>query len=220
MASPKDHVPIPESELPALPQTSVIGGVNPNEVAEVTVFVRAGRSAAPIGSVLDQIAENRIADRQYLTRSALAANHGADATDLEAIARFASKNNLSVSAISAGQRTVRLLGKLSDLSKAFNVQLATYRSSRGVYRAHAGPVHIPAELADTVIGVFGLDTTKQSDFRLRMRPRQAKPLAGAALPGFTPIEVANLYGFPPGLNGQGQCVGIIEFGGGYRMEDL
>jgi kumamolisin len=220
MASPKDHVAIPESELPVVPQSSVIGRVNPNEVAEVTLFVRSSPSATPIGAVLDELAGTRIADRKYLTRDALAANHGADPADLTAIARFAGRNNLSVAAISPGQRTIRLSGKLSDLSNAFKVQLATYRSNRGVYRAHAGPVHIPSELADTVKGVFGLDTTPQSSFHLRTLPKQAKPLAGAPPPGFTPIEVADLYGFPSGLNGHGQCVGIIEFGGGYRMDDL
>ena len=32
--------------------------------------------------------------------------------------------------------------------------------------------------------------------------------------------VAELYGFPAGTDGSGQCVGIIELGGGYRKEDL
>ncbi len=170
--------------------------------------------------MLDQLANTRIADRQYLTREALAANHGADQADLAAIARFASRNHLSVSGVTPGQRMVRLSGTLSQLSNAFKVQLAIYRSSRGVYRAHTGSIQIPAELADIVKGVFGLDTTPQSTFHLRTLAKQTGSLAGAPPLGFTPVEVGDLYGFPSGLNGQGQCVGIIEFGGGYRMDDL
>jgi len=36
---------------------------------------------------------------------------------------------------------------------------------------------------------------------------------------YTPLQVAALYGFPSG-NGKGQCVGIVELGGGYRPSDL
>jgi kumamolisin len=36
----------------------------------------------------------------------------------------------------------------------------------------------------------------------------------------TPPGVAGLYGFPAGTDGSGQCVGIIELGGGYRDEDI
>ena len=36
---------------------------------------------------------------------------------------------------------------------------------------------------------------------------------------FTPIQVATLYGYPQ-ATGQGQCVGIIELGGGFTPSDL
>lgn len=36
---------------------------------------------------------------------------------------------------------------------------------------------------------------------------------------FTAVEVANLYGFPAG-NGAGQCIKLIELGGGFRENDL
>lgn len=39
-------------------------------------------------------------------------------------------------------------------------------------------------------------------------------------PTYTPPELATLYGFPSGVNGAGQTVGIIELGGGYTLADL
>lgn len=36
----------------------------------------------------------------------------------------------------------------------------------------------------------------------------------------TPPAVAKLYDFPEGTTGAGQCIGIIELGGGYRPEDV
>ena len=36
----------------------------------------------------------------------------------------------------------------------------------------------------------------------------------------TPPEVAALYEFPPDMRGAGQCIAILELGGGYRSKDL
>jgi PKD repeat protein len=39
-------------------------------------------------------------------------------------------------------------------------------------------------------------------------------------PPYTPIELAQLYGFPTDVDGTGQTVGIIELGGGYTLPDF
>src|SRR5437773_2492252 len=47
----------------------------------------------------------------------------------------------------------------------------------------------------------------------KMNPR-------ATVTGFTPLEVAALYAFPKGVDGKGQTIAILEFGGGYRTAEL
>jgi kumamolisin len=220
MATRKDYVSVPDSELPPVPQSSVAGGVNPNEVADVVIRVRSSSSADPIDALVEQLAGASVGERQYLTADEFASSQSADPDDLEAVVRFANSNNLSVASISPAQRMVRVTGKLIDLSKAFDVPLKTYRSPRGTYRAHIGSVNVPLDLADVVSGVFGLDTTPQSTFHLRKAPAVKALAAGVSAPWFTPTELANLYNFPAGVNGEGQTIGIIEFGGGYRMSDL
>ena len=43
----------------------------------------------------------------------------------------------------------------------------------------------------------------------------------ASPPGtFYPTQIAKLYNFPSSVDGSGQCIGIIELGGGYRPADL
>jgi len=59
----------------------------------------------------------------------------------------------------------------------------------------------------------------------RSRPKRATSSATIAQPRaanatFTPLEIATLYEFPAGTDGKGQCIGIIELGGGYRRTDL
>ena len=48
---------------------------------------------------------------------------------------------------------------------------------------------------------------------------EAAPAAGTPVP-LTALQVASLYNFPPGTDGTGQTIAIIELGGGYKQSDL
>jgi kumamolisin len=229
----KDFVPVPDSELPRVHQARIIRpNVNLNEIADVTLYVRSDPSNESLGSLVDDMGNLRVSERQYLSRSEFAQAHAADPGDLDAVERFAAQNGLAISATNPTRRTVRVTGRLGNLAKAFNVQLQTHQSPRGTYRSYAGPVSVPGELSDIVQGVFGLDTTPQSQYHLRTKQQQRPAAFGyapnaspAAAPAtFYPTELAQLYNFPTGIDGQvdgqGQCVGIVEFGGGYTVNDL
>ncbi|MBS0396547.1 MAG: S53 family peptidase, partial [Proteobacteria bacterium] len=77
-------------------------------------------------------------------------------------------------------------------------------------------VSVPQPLAGRILGVFGLSNMPQAKphFRLR-RPRRD----GAQAASFTAPQVAALYDYPGGT-GSGECIAIIELGGGFRMMDL
>jgi kumamolisin len=55
--------------------------------------------------------------------------------------------------------------------------------------------------------------------RERCQETYAGTPAGGGATSFTPLQLASFYDFPPGT-GQGECVGIIELGGGERQADL
>jgi kumamolisin len=61
--------------------------------------------------------------------------------------------------------------------------------------------------------VLGLDSRPQAEAHFRVRP------AASTATSFTPPQVASLYGFPAST-GLGQCVALIELGGGFRPADL
>jgi kumamolisin len=99
------------------------------------------------------------------------------------------------------------------VTAAFGTTLALYRHPDGVtYRAYTGPITLPAEVAPSVTGVFGLDERPQARtfFRTLANPTVS----------YTPPQVAKAYQFPPGASGTGQCVALIELGGGYRDADI
>jgi kumamolisin len=226
MAALRDFVPLKDSELTHVPGARSMGRVNPQQVAEVLVRVRSAASDDSLDAEVDSISGLRVRERTYLTPEAFAAKFAADATDLAKIESFANDYNLSVEAISPAACSVRVLGTLENLAKAFNVSFANFNSAMGSYRGYTGPVHVPSEISDVVTGVFGLDDKPQSTFHLRKLSAAAMPATrpsgtrSTPGPGYTPIEVAALYNFPASYFGQGQCVAIIEFGGGYRMSDL
>ena len=220
MPFPADFKPIKDSEVPGVTRGALVQGVNPNELAEVSIFVRADPSNESLSDFVGKLASQRVADRQYLSRDAFAEQHSAAPEDLDAVERYASQNALTVMTASPRHRMVRVKGTLGNLAKAFNVQLAVYRSARGTFRAHEGPISVPSELSDVVEGVFGLDNKPPASTHFRIKPSVGRGVSSRVAGNtYTPVQVANLYGFPS-LTGQGQRIAIIEFGGGFRMNDL
>lgn len=54
----------------------------------------------------------------------------------------------------------------------------------------------------------------------RLEAREAEAAAFKKPPGtFTPLDLAKLYDFPAG-DGSGQCIGLLELGGGYKVADF
>src|SRR5262249_32345057 len=145
----------------------------------------------------------------------------------------AREHQLSVVRTDLAQRIIVISGTAQLVSAAFRVQLVDYTSPRGPYRGRLGPVQIPVALKDIVEGVFGLDNRLQahphiilptSAARLRatassgdLAPTQTR---AANVQSFAPPQVGALNDFPTNLTGSGQCIGLLEFGGGFSQSDL
>jgi kumamolisin len=136
--------------------------------------------------------------------------------------KFAAKHGLIVAQENAARRTVVLSGTVEQFNAAFSVRLQQIAASGSTYRGRTGAIQLPEELDGIVDAVMGLDNRPQAKPHFRVRPpgNGNKRQAGATTAvSFTPTQVASLYSFPSGT-GQGQCVAIIELGGGYRSADL
>jgi kumamolisin len=201
---------VPGSERTPLPDSTRVGPVDPGDDVNVTVLLRRrGGAELPSSPGAPQ-----------LSRAEFEAAYGADPADASRVESFGREYGLRTSAIDMAARTVSLAGPAAAMSAAFGVELSYYDHPGGRYRGREGPVTVPAELAGVVVGVFGLDTRSQA--RPHVVVTHPDPaVAGAALEGtFTPLQVAALYGFPRDVTGNGQCVAIVEFGGGYLPADL
>jgi kumamolisin len=192
----------------------VVGPIPKDERFEVTVRVR---HKAPLALAASGIhADKAPGQRKYLTRERYAANHGADPADIAKIEAFAQANGLVVVESSVPRRSVFLSGTAANFAKAFGTAVEQYEHDGGTYRGRTGDLTLPSDIQPLVEGVFGIDNrpvAKPHFQRARSTPRGAGGV-------FSPPELAKLYNFPTGLDGSGQCIGIIELGGGYRAGDI
>lgn len=218
MSSPK-HQNIAGSERAPMRGAREIGPANPNEKVEVTIRLRS-RSGEKTAVTSDTFHQPP-AERKLFTREQYEQFHGADPASIALVEAFARDHGLTVVESSPERRTVILSGTVAQMNQAFGVELNEYQHpTAGRYRGRTGPVQIPENLSDVVEGVFGLDNRPQAmpHFRRRQAPTGLRPHAAGT--SFTPPQVASLYKFPGGVDGSGECIAIIELGGGFKPTDL
>jgi kumamolisin len=258
MADSKNRVVVPGSEKKALPGAKVLGKLDPSERIEITVVVRsrreglqAGRVAASARDTSTQLPEAR----QYLSRESFATERGADPEDVDKVEAFAKEHNLTVVEASLPKRSIRLAGTIKNLTAAFQPNLKKSKIGSRVVRMRTGGISVPTELSEIVVAVMGFDDRPAASPHVRflsepsakknrklpaskggnisnakvLGGKKAKPHANSHS-SFKPPEVARLYNFPANLQGDGQCVAIIELndfddqhnptGTGFSLSDL
>src|SRR6201996_2848269 len=215
----KDYLAVSGSEIDPLPGARAAGAPKGSEHIPVTALLRSRTHEAVTASVKG-LAAQAPAQRRYLSRQEYKTAHGADAADIQRIVQFAKQHGLRVAGKHPAARTVQLTGTIADFSRAFRVALRNYVHPGGTYRGRTGAVCVPADLADIVQGVFGLDDRPVAKPHFRIRNEVESLAVDKKYISYTPPEVAQLYKFPRDADGEGQCIGIIELGGGYTVRDL
>ena len=218
MSTPKKTLPIAGSERAPMEGAQEIGPANPNETVDVTIRLRSRAGKKPIVSA--DAYTKPIEDRTILSRKEFEQRHGADPESIARVETFARQRKLTVKEKSAARRTVILSGTVTAMNEAFGVELKEYDHPIGKYRGRTGAIHLPTELHDIVEGVFGLDNRPQAKPHFRRRRGVAGARAESVNLSYTPPQVAALYEFPTGVDGAGECIALIELGGGYETSDL
>ena len=178
----------------------------PAEQLEVSVYLKprgpqaVGGPAAPV----------RRETREDL-RARRAAEH---AGDIGAVEAFAAQHGLRVVSAEPARRRVRLAGSAAQFDAAFGISLGMYDAGEGEFRSYGGALSLPASLAARVESVLGLDNRRVG------RPFIGPLDATGAASGYLPNQAAAFYNFPAGLTGAGQCIALLEFGGGYSDADI
>ena len=204
MNSPRASVP--GSFRQALPDAQIVGNVDPATSIEVTLVLRR---RAPL---TDRSAADPI------TGPELAQQFGADPADVDLVSTTVTRAGAQVIERDPVSRRVRVSGTAATLQSLFGttLQLARVTDAAGhpmEVRHRTGELSVPAELEGVVTAVLGLDDRPQARVRLH---------AAAAATGtsYTPLDLARIYAMPPGTDGTGQTLAVIELGGGFGPTDL
>ena len=191
----------PDSLIGPPPDATRIGSAPADTVIEVSLYLKSrGGEAQALAGAADP-------------RAALAAHRARHHKDDIALVRaFAAGHGLAVVTVEPARRLVKLSGTVAALQTAFGTRLDLYRQGDRQFRARTGMLHLPAGLLPIVEAVLGLDDRPAAFAK-------ALPMTAPAPAGYRPNQVAALYDFPTGVTGAGQCIAIIELGGGYLDSD-
>jgi len=211
-------VPLPGSERGPVAGAEPAGELDGSERIEVTLITRR-REGLPADLVTGPAT---------ISRDELAARHGTDPADLALIRDVLGRFGIEVTGADAGARRVTVAGPISAFSRAFGATLrrvsAPHPAASGgtaQHRYRVGGLQVPAELDGVVLAVLGLDDRPQASPQIRRASGAEAEAVGAPAPAsYTPVQVAQAYGFPAGTDGTGQTIAIIELGGGFGAADL
>jgi len=202
------HIDLPGNNRAPKRGAARLGPADPNQPVEITVVLR-GIKEQPEPDPL--VAPIPIAD--------LEREYGTAPADIKLVTRVLTSKpyGLKVIDTSPGARTIDFAGTVSQMNKAFEVDLGVYETAKqGKYRGREGDIRIPRELGGVVQAVLGLDE-RQVARRRQAKARTAAAAAVGAAQG--PADLEQRYAFPAGT-AAGQSIGILEFGGGYWESDL
>ena len=211
--------PLSGSEREPFAGARAIGKADPNERLEVSILLRR-RNADALKERANKMAAGE-RSKTRISRESFAQEFGADPKDIAAVRNFADDNHLTIVDEHPGRRTIVLSGTVAQFNNAFGVELQQFEHAGGTYRGRTGSVQLPEELHGAVEAVLGLDNrpAARPHFRGRLTGNVQWHAEAAGAASFTPSQLASLYAFPNGT-GKGECIGIIELGGGYRPADL
>lgn len=203
----------PRKLLPPFRRSSA--PVDLSQSVELTIVVRSRGSEDEWRELVTELTSGLPRRRRYLTRAEVARKWGASPDDLAAVQKFARTLRLKVVSADAFRRSVVVRGSLERLGRAFDVTFRSVAHPLGTFRSYVGDPKVPPSIHPLIEGILGLDDLPTSG--PHAATSAAKPVVWGGMDRRALLEA---YAIPEGLRGRGQCVAVIELGGGYYQRSL
>jgi kumamolisin len=209
-SEPSNYRRLEGSELKPRPPIELLAPADPADSLKVTIVVRR-RTDGPAVPDHAYYAKTPPSQRRRLPAEEFARKYGAADDDLAAVRRFAEAHGLEVLDSNAARRSVVVSGTVAQFNETFAITLNTYRHQvrrspldaeprTETFRSYDGFISVPGDLADVIVGVFGLDNR-------RITKRAAGDPPGTGL--LTVDKVRTLYDFPAN-QAAGQTIAIFS----------
>jgi len=131
----------------------------------------------------------------------------------DAVLAYLEDCGFSLAMGSVNRRTLTVRGTRAQAQEAFHVAIDDYQLGERAFHAVASDPALPQEIAQQVAGVFGLSNLAQMRPAFSPFPFEPSSIATAYNGVLTPSGKTNTGGLPPGLDGAGQTISLIEFDG-------
>jgi len=206
--------PIPSSSFVPLRGARIKGSTPPNQILELTLVVRP-RIEPPALHADPAYARQLPRGRSVPPRKEAIHSYSAAAEDFEFATEFVRATDLELVEESPTRRALTVRGSAKLVSSIFGVELLEFSHEHlGDHRGVRGLVHLPAHLVD-VIRIIGLNERPAA--RRHLTQPQPVPTPQRISP---PWELMERYRFPQHPDGSGQCIGLLELGGGFHEQDV
>jgi kumamolisin len=229
MSVPAGHRALTASEQIQPRSATLLGATDPQERITARVIVRRRTDVTAAADIQARL-HMHPAQREPLSAAEHARRFGAAQADLDPIAALLTSGGLQIEEIDAASRTILASGTATQFGTLFSVTLERYEApilspGKGrprqpelqTYRSFTGSIHVPAELADLIVGVFGLDNR-----RISARNTSGDPPVTSTT---TVPQVMQRYNFPTN-KATGQTIAILAVPnvssgqGGYLQSDI
>lgn len=201
--------PIPDSKHERPQQGTSIGPTPADQEITVTVVLKRRQ---PLN--LASLGGRQMSRQEYLDQ------YGAPEAAIERMRAFAARHGLTVVKTDRASRRVFLRGTVQQLQAAFAVTLHDYEHAGRRFHALTGDISVPETELGMIETVLGLDTRPVAHPHIRYLSQIVNTNPNAAAGSFTAPQIAQVYDFPTGLDGSGECIALIELGGGFTASDI
>ena len=157
---------------------------------------------------------------RYLTPDQFREQFGPTEADYQSVLEFARTNGLEVTSTFSHRQLVDVSAAVSDIEKAFHVNLRTYHHPTEARDFFAPDVEPTVSANLPILSISGLNTYARAT---ALRRRLSNPPSGSAV-GTGPFgtyqgkDFRNAYVPGVTLNGSGQYVGLVEMDGFYSSD--
>jgi uncharacterized membrane protein len=207
-------------------RAAVVGTLPPDRQLHFSIVLPL-RNQKELAGLLERLYDPASADfRHFLSVAQFTAAFGPSSDDYQAVVSFARANGFTVTGAPANRLVVPLRGSVDLINKAFHVTMTQYRhpvEDRNFYSPDREP---SLDLAVPVAHISGLDNysiphsmLKRTDRDLKQGVQAASVTGSGPQQSYLASDMRAAYYGGTTLDGNGQSVGLLEFGG-YYLSDV
>jgi kumamolisin len=204
---------LPGHVIKSLANATLVPHTPQMDKEQITLTVVLNLSDPVSASALEQDMEDPYSENFHRTisQSEFTARFGPTQDAWDTVLAYLQQNGFRLSLASPNRRTMSVVGTRAQAQKAFHVAIDDYKMSNRTFHAVASDPAVPQTIAPLIASIFGLNNLARPLPAFTPYPFTPASIATAYNGSLTLSGKSNTHGLPPGLDGSGQTIGLLEF---------